>query len=109
MFFETGRGERKSEEWLSRQLRKIYGAIKAMDGFVKKSEGGDFLIGTELTIADIAAGAMLGMMNQGEKEFGLIAWEDDYPDLMRYWRRLDERPSFRETRPIMFELQEKIA
>ncbi|KAL8820417.1 MAG: hypothetical protein Q9191_007522 [Dirinaria sp. TL-2023a] len=108
-FFETGRGERKSEEWLSRQLRKIYGAIKAVDQFVKRSEGGEFLIGRELTIADIAVVSMLGLMDLAERQLQLVAWEDDYPELREYWQRLEQRPSFRETQPVMFELQEKVA
>ena len=60
---------------MARQLRKVYGAIKAIDGFVKAREGGDFLIGKQLTIADIAAGSMLGMMDMVETQFGLIQWK----------------------------------
>ena len=62
-----------------------------------------------MTIADIAAGAMLGMMDMVETKFQLIVWKEDYPELKRYWERLEDRPSFRETRPIMFELKEKVA
>lgn len=109
-FFETSRGELKSEEWLSRQLRKVYGAIKAMDEFVKRSEsGGQFLVGKELSVADIAAGAILGMMDMVETKFQLIKWEADYPELKEWWLRLEERPSFKETRPVMFDLTEKVA
>jgi hypothetical protein len=36
-FFETGRGELKSEEWYARQLRKVNGVLKAMDELVKKT------------------------------------------------------------------------
>ena len=76
---------------------------------MKKSEHGTFLIGRELTIADIAAGAMLGMMDLAEKQLQLIKWEDDYPELIKYWKGLEMRPSFRETKPVMFELTEKVA
>ena len=76
---------------------------------MRKSENGVFLIGKELTIADIAAGAMLGLMNIAETELGLVKWKEDYPELTRWWERLEERPSFRETRPVMFELREKVA
>lgn len=109
-FFETSRGDLKSPEWLSRQLRKVYGAIKAMDELVKARNGSNFLIGDELTIADIAAGAMLGMMNMVEAQFdGLIKWKEDYPVLVKYWEWLEERESFKETRPVMFDLKEKVA
>ncbi|KAL9065775.1 MAG: hypothetical protein Q9161_008000 [Pseudevernia consocians] len=107
-FFESSRGDRKSEEWMARQLRKVYGAINAIDGFVKASRS-DFLIGHELTIADIAAGSMLGMMNMVETQFGLIKWKEEYPALLEWWEKLEERKSFRETRPVMFDLQEKVA
>ena len=52
---------------MARQLRKVYGAIKAIDAFVKARKS-DFLIGDELSVADIAAGAMLGMMDMVETQ-----------------------------------------
>lgn len=76
---------------------------------MKRSEGGEFLIGKELTIADIAVVSMLGFMDMGETQHHLIAWEDDYPELRRYWQKLEQRPSFRETKPVMFDLREKVA
>ena len=86
---------------MSRQLRKVYGAIKALDGFVEARNGGsEFLIGDELTIADIAAACMLGMMDMVETQFGLIMWKEEYP--------VEERASFREMGPIMFDLKEKV-
>jgi len=108
-FFETGRGERKSDEWYARQLRKVYGATKALDEFVKKMSGASgFLFGDELTIADIAAGCMLGMLDMVETNFKLIEWKDKYPELRQYWTKLEERESFKETKPYMFNLQEKV-
>ena len=107
-FFETSRGDRKSEEWMARQLRKVYGAVRAVDGFVGARRS-DFLVGDELTIADIAAGSMLGMMDMVETQFGLIKWKEEYPELVKWWEKLEERESFRETRPVMFDLQEKVA
>jgi glutathione S-transferase len=108
IFSETGRGELKSEEWLARQLRKVNGVLKAIDGFVKKSEG-NFIIHNELSVADIAVGAMLGMMSMVETKFGLIQWTEQYPTLKKYLEMLEERESFKETQPYMFELTEKVA
>lgn len=108
-FFETSREERKSEEWMSRQLRKVNGTIKALNELVKARGGRRFLVGEELTIADIAAGAMLGLMNMGETQFGLIKWKEDYPDLVKYSEWLEEKESFKATRPVMFDLKEKVA
>ena len=107
-FFETGRGELKSEEWYARQLRKVNGVLKAMDELVKRS-GGQYLVRDEFSIADIAAGAMLGMMNMVETKFGLISWLEQYPELKKYWEMLEERESFKETQPVMFDLTEKVA
>jgi glutathione S-transferase len=107
-FFETGRGELKSEEWLARQLRKVNGVLKATDGFVKKSEG-RFLVHNEFSVAGIAVGAILGMMNMVEMKFGLIQRTEQYPTLKEYCEMLEERESFKETQPYMFELSEKVA
>ena len=107
-FFEAGRGELKSESWYGRQIRKINGVIKAMDEFVKAKEG-DFLVGTEFSIADIAAGAFLGMANMVETKFGMIKWKEQYPKLVKYWETMEGRESFKETQPYMFELTEKVA
>jgi glutathione S-transferase len=108
VFFETGRGEAMSREWLGRQLRKVNGVIKAMDELVRKTEG-TFLVCDEFSVADIAVGAMLGMMDMVEIKYGLVHWKEKYPELRKYWEMLESRESFRETRPVMFELTEKVA
>lgn len=106
-FFEVARGELKSEEWMDRQLRKVYGVLKATDDFVKKSKG-DFLVNGEYSVADIAIGSMLGMMNMVETKYGIIQWLEKYPDVKKYWEMLEARESFKETQPYMFELTEKV-
>jgi len=108
VFFETARGELMSKEWLDRQLRKVNGVIKAMDELVRRTEG-EFLVSDEFSVADIAVGAMLGMMNMVETKFGLINWRDEYPEAKKYWDRLEARESFKATQPYMFELTEKVA
>jgi len=75
---------------------------------VRKVGPKKFLVGDELTIADIAAGAMLGSMNMVEINFGLVEFKDKYPSLRDYWEWLEERPSFKETTPTLFELTEKV-
>jgi glutathione S-transferase len=107
-FFEAGRGELKSEEWYGRQMRKINGVLKAMNGFVRAKKG-EFLVESELSIADIAAGAFLGIANMAETKFGIIQWKEKYPELVKYWEELEKRQSFQKTQPYMFELTEKVA
>jgi glutathione S-transferase len=109
IFFEQARGEKKSAEWEARQFRKVDGVLKAVDEMVKKVGKGKFLVGDEFTTADIAVGAMLGSFNMVETKFGLIQCMRKYPDVKAYWEMLEERPSFAETTPVMFELAEKVA
>jgi glutathione S-transferase len=52
VFFETSRGELKSTEWEARQLRKVYGVLKACDELVVEANGG-FLVGKEFSVADV--------------------------------------------------------
>lgn len=108
IFFEDGRGELKSQEWRDRQMRKVTGVLKATDDLVKKSQG-KFLVGGEFSVADIAIGSMLGMMNMVETKFGLIRWLEEFPELRAYWEMLESRESFKATTPVMFELTEKVA
>jgi hypothetical protein len=48
------------------------------------------------------------MMNIVES-YGLIQWSVQYPELKKYWEMLEERKSFKQTQPYMFELAEKVA
>lgn len=103
-FFEKSR-EVKSEEWLGRQMRKVVGGFKAMNELVgKKPQGSEFLFGDELTIADIAICCAVGFCDFNGAVEG---WKERYPQLAAYWQQLDERESFRATRPVMFVLSNK--
>ncbi|KAH6712337.1 glutathione S-transferase domain-containing protein [Leptodontidium sp. 2 PMI_412] len=108
-FFELARGELKSAEWLDRQMRKVKGVLAAADELVKKSGEGKFLVCNEFSVADIALGSMLGMMSMIETKFGIVQFLEKYPDLKKYWEMLEERQSFKDTQPEMFELTEKVA
>jgi glutathione S-transferase len=54
-----------------------------MDELGKKTNG-QFLMCNGFSVADIAVGAMLDMMNMAETQFGLVEWLDQYPELKRY-------------------------
>jgi glutathione S-transferase len=112
VFFEVARGpEKVSQEWMARQLRKVNGVLKSLNELVyqMKGRGESYLVGNEYGVADIAVGCMLGMMEMVEREFGLVRWCEEFPALRGYWEKLEERESFRGTRPVMFELTEKVA
>lgn len=97
-FFEKAR-EVKSEEWEGRQRRKIDGGFKAMEELAKKKpQGSDFLFQDQLTIADIAICCAVGFCDFNGAVEG---WKEKYPHLAGYWQKLDERESFKSTRPVM--------
>jgi glutathione S-transferase len=107
LFWELKRDEDKqSQPWVRRQNRKIDGALKTMSELVKSRTGGsDYLLANVLTIADIAVVCAVG-----HTDFAGIrpGWQDQFPELAAYWKKLDERKSFAETRPVMFDLKPNV-
>ncbi len=107
IFAEGNRSEdKRSEVWFGRQGRKIDGALRALSDMVK-STGGDFLVNKEYTIADIAAGSALGMIELiASTPLALpsfLSWKAEYPELSKYWQMLEAKDSFKQTAPYMFE------
>lgn len=98
VFFELARGELQSAEWMERQMRKVNGVLVAADELVKKSGEGKFLFCNEFPVADVALGSILGMMSIIETKFEIAQFLEKYPDLKRYWKMLEERQSFKDTR-----------
>lgn len=90
-------------------MRKINGVIKYFSDLIRSLGPHKFLVGGEFSIADIAVGAMLGTMKFVESDFKLISWKEENAELRAYWEWLEERESFRKTRPEMFALSEKVA
>ncbi len=83
----------RSQAWIDRQLGKIKASLEAM------SKGlGDkpFCTGIHMSLADIAVGCALGYL---DFRFSQIGWRDDHPSLVRLLDKLEQRPSFAETRP----------
>ncbi|MBI3531600.1 MAG: glutathione S-transferase N-terminal domain-containing protein [Burkholderiales bacterium] len=83
----------RSQAWIDRQLGKIDASLEAM------SKGlGDkpFCTGIHLSLADIAVGCALGYL---DFRFPQIGWRKDHPSLVRLLEKLEQRPSFAETRP----------
>ncbi|KAK5075963.1 hypothetical protein LTS08_002472 [Lithohypha guttulata] len=101
VFFENQR-EYPSKEWTDRQLRKVRGGLKALDGLVGERQ---FIIGNSLTLADIAAGCVLGYMTV---RFKIFDWRAEFPRLAAYTDRLEERPSFKDSAPYPQTIKDKI-
>lgn len=114
LFWEMQRSE-ISAEWARRQLRKVKGGLTELDRRVGTRE---HVIGERFGLADIAVIAMLGTQDV-VIETGMVPafqafapdmapWHELYPNLVRFEVFHRDRPSVRETAPVMFELMEKI-
>ncbi|KAJ9603445.1 hypothetical protein H2200_012223 [Cladophialophora chaetospira] len=101
MFFEKQRSS-PSEEWASRQRRKVDGGLKKLAEWVGDQ---DFLVGGRFTTADIAAGSVLGYLRV---RFAEHPWQDLYPSLKRYSDQLEARTSFKDTVPVPQTISDKI-
>lgn len=100
-FFEKSR-EGKSEAWYDRQMRKVVSGLRAMEELAKKKpQGSDFMFQDQLTIADIAVVCAVGFCDFNGAVEG---WKEKYPQLAAYFQKLDERESFKTTRPVMLVL-----
>ncbi|KAL1796565.1 hypothetical protein ACET3X_005105 [Alternaria dauci] len=99
--------EKQSQLWLGRQNRKIDGAIRAFDEMTQstKEQGKAYLVGDELTIADIAVVCAIGFIEFAGMRPG---WKSKYEALAEWFEQLDQRKEFSETRPVMFNLSETV-
>jgi glutathione S-transferase len=114
LFWEIQR-EHISSEWAKRQLRKVKGGLTDLERRVGDRE---FVVGDRFGMADIAVIALLGMQDTVIESQMLPAWQTYapdmdawnvlYPNLKRFEVHYRDRPSVRETAPVMFELAEKI-
>lgn len=102
-FFEKMRGESQSPEWIARQMRKLDGGMRYLAG--KASRGSPFLVAGQFGLADIATGAICGYLDVRFPEYG---WRDTYPDLAKYVDALNERDSFKSTKPSPQDISDKI-
>jgi glutathione S-transferase len=106
--FERGRDpDKQSKLWLDRQNRKIDGAMRAFSELVsaRKDAGKDYLVGDDLSIADIAVVCTIGGIEFMDIRPG---WKDMYPVLASWFEELDGRKEFVETRPVMFDLKQAV-
>lgn len=100
--FEKQR-EQPSKEWEARQLRKVDGGLKQLNEYVGKGE--DFVVGGKFGLGDLAIGSVCGFINLRFADYGL---NDKFPGLAKYCGMLEERESFKTTRPKPQTISDKI-
>jgi glutathione S-transferase len=90
-------------EWEQRQRRKLAGGMREIARLIGDR---DFAVGDRFTLADAAVGSLLGSLDFSHSQSRIVPegdWRDRYPALAAYFDRHEQRPSFIETRPIMFD------
>lgn len=104
LFFMEGHRESQDAAWSARQGRKLVGGVAEVARMIGTRP---FAVGDRFTLADAAIGAMLGslefiptMTDRVDQE---VQWRQQHPNLGDYFDRLEERPSFAATRPVMFD------
>lgn len=103
LFFERQRApEAQSKEWQARQMRKVDGGLRALDGWVQDKE---FMVGEKLGLADIAAACVCGYMSVRFKDYD---YKKNFPGLARFCERLEERESFKGSVPTPQKINDKI-
>ena len=87
---------------MNRQRRKVDGGLKQLAYWV-----GDkvFLMDGRLTLADVAAGCVLGYLRV---RFADHPWQVMYSNLKRYGDNLEARDSFKKTVPTAQMINDKI-
>ena len=97
--------EMQSKKWIDRYTRKIDGAMRAFTDYVKEAEGKPFVLGNEITIADIAIVCAVG----GIDFTGLRPeWRKQHPVLSKYFDNLHQLMAFQDTKPVMFDITEEV-
>ena len=87
--------EQQSAKWIERQMGKVHAGLREMS--VRLGDA-SYCMGTHYTLADVAVGCALGWL---AFRFPDIDWRGDYPNLARLADKLAERPSFRDTVPVV--------
>ncbi|KAJ4333354.1 hypothetical protein N0V87_007645 [Didymella glomerata] len=99
------REEMQSQKWMDRHLRKVDGAMRAFNSIVEKAEGKPYVLGNEITIADIGiVCAVSGIDFTGFRP----EWRTQHPVLSKYFDGLYQLKEFQDTKPVMFDITEEI-
>ncbi|KAF3031652.1 hypothetical protein E8E11_000418 [Didymella keratinophila] len=97
--------ETQSQKWIDRYMRKIDGAMRKFSDYVEEAAGKPYVLGNEITIADIAIVCAVG----GVDFTGLRPeWRMQYPVLSKYFDNLHQLKEFQDTKPVMFDISEEV-
>lgn len=101
-FFERQRENGGSAAWIARQRRKIDGGIREIARLIGNRI---WAVGDRFGLGDIATGSVVGYLAVRFKELPI---RELHPDLAAYCDRLEERPSFADTRPYPQAISDRI-
>ncbi|MGB9109462.1 MAG: glutathione S-transferase C-terminal domain-containing protein [Telluria sp.] len=87
--------ELQSQAWIDRQMGKVHAGLKVIADNLGEQP---FCMGNHYTLADVAVGCTLGWL---ALRFPDIDWRGDYPNLARLFDKLSERPSFKDSVPVI--------
>jgi glutathione S-transferase len=88
----------------SRQFRKVNGGLRQLNIWVSHRKG-KYIIGNQLTVADLAAGSFLGWFAIRWPDH---EWKTQYPELKRYHEQLEDLEVFKNTRPSPQTMKDKV-
>ncbi|UUX48154.1 glutathione S-transferase [Nisaea acidiphila] len=81
--------EKQWDDWVDGQMKKVEGALKALDG-----EAASF--GDRVDAGIIAVACACGYL---DFRYGDMGWRESYPSLAAWYANFSERPSMKETQP----------
>ena len=85
----------QSGDWLVLQEKTLFRGLEALSEALGEKP---WYLGNSMTLADIACGCMLGYL---DLRFAEIDWRDAHPNLAKLADKLAQRPSFKETVPVV--------
>ena len=96
IFLEHKRPEElRSTDWMLRQQTKVFKGLEALSEALGEKSN---FVGNKFSLADIAVGCCLGYL---DFRFPDIKWRDAHANLATFHEKLDSRPSFKETVPVV--------
>lgn len=102
-FFERHReADKQSPEWIARQRRKIDGGLRELARLIADRE---YAVGGRFGLGDIASATVVGYL---AVRYPDLDWRSAFPNLAAYSDRMEQRPSFRATRPVPQKISDKV-